>query len=116
MRGENHPQWNPNLKDEDRDESLRFSPECKQWKRQVLKRDNYTCQISGQKKRLRVHHIESWGENELLRFVISNGITISDSIHKLFHRLYGYGKNTALQFEEFKQKLKENPDILEKLT
>ena len=61
-------------------------------------------QISKETGKIVVHHIESWNCNPNLRLNINNGITISVKLHKLFHKIYGNGNNTRLQFEEFKQK------------
>ena len=34
------------------------TPEFRKWKNEVFKRDNFTCQICGSKKRLEAHHIK----------------------------------------------------------
>ena len=60
------------------------------------------CQISGQKDiKLVVHHLNAWGSSPDERFDIHNGITISEELHKLFHKYYGRGNNTKEQFDEF---------------
>ena len=47
------------------------------------------------------HHLESWDQNFNLRFSISNGVVLEKKIHKKCHDLYGFGKNTIDQFEQF---------------
>jgi 5-methylcytosine-specific restriction endonuclease McrA len=82
-----------------RDEGYAF------WRRKVYERDHFTCQITGIKKSgdLVAHHLNSYNSDIKCRFNIDNGITLLSSIHKLFHKQYGYGNNTREQFEEFKK-------------
>ncbi|MDP2683518.1 MAG: hypothetical protein Q8P20_00525 [bacterium] len=35
------------------------------------------------------------------RFDLNNGITLCQLHHEYFHRVYGSGRNTKYQFEEF---------------
>lgn len=105
-KGENSSRYNHNLTQEDRIKR-RWLPEFCEWRKKVYQRDNYTCQVSGQKSSsktggLCAHHLASWIDNKQLRFEISNGITLSREIHILFHKLYGQGYNTVSQFNEFK--------------
>lgn len=70
---------------------------------------DYTCDISGIRGcTLVAHHLDGWDEHIDKRFDISNLICISESIHKEFHKKYGYGKNTKEQYEEFKLNYKED--------
>ncbi len=93
--------WNPNLTDEERQERRDFRG-YDEWHRGVLKRDNYTCQVSGERGgRLAVHHLYSWASHKELRVDPTNGITMKENLHNLFHRLYGKGKNTPEQYHEF---------------
>lgn len=85
--------------------SDRFSdPRHIRWARSVKKRDGYRCQIC---KRtgvyLNAHHMNSYGAYEDQRFSLFNGVTLCSRCHKDFHDTYGYGKNTYVQFEEFKK-------------
>lgn len=75
------------------------------WKQQVLKFYNYKCFITGvintHKTPLACHHLESWDINPEFRFNCQNGVVISKKIHTAFHKKYGFGQNTTLQFEKF---------------
>lgn len=106
--GENNNSFNPNLTEEDRESRRRDITNVgySKFRSEVLKRDNYTCQITGltiKETELEVHHLESYNLNKEKRVEISNGITLSKEVHKLFHKIYGYGNNTLEQFEEFKK-------------
>lgn len=98
---ENNPSYNPDLDEEDRRLKRRIFG-YKNFRDEVLKRDNYTCQITGEKDcELEVHHLNGYDNFKKLRLDIENAITISKKIHSLFHKIYGYGDNTKEQFEEF---------------
>jgi len=93
--------WNPNLTEEDRQQTRKF-PKYIEWRNEVYKKDNYICQKCNQYGGdLNAHHIESYNNNIELRIEISNGITFCIDCHKNFHHLYGYGNNTQNQLEEF---------------
>ena len=103
LKGEKHALWRFDLTKEDREFSRGKvnNPRWKAWVKRVLKRDNYKCQLSGVSGTLATHHLEAWNSNPSQRFLTSNGIAISKPLHKLFHKLYGYGDNTKKQFREF---------------
>lgn len=73
------------------------------WVRKVKERDNKTCQLSGIKSNLIAHHLNNYDNYIEERFDLKNGITISENLHKLFHKLYGKN-STKEQFQEFKQR------------
>lgn len=58
------------------------NPAYKQFRKEVLKRDNFTCQMCKSKKRLNVHHIIKWSSAASLRFDVANGITLCSICHK----------------------------------
>ena len=77
------------------------------WRKAVLERDNFTCQITGQHGgKLEVHHINNFADFPELRLDVNNGITLSKKIHREFHRIYGRHNNTREQLEEFAKLLK----------
>ncbi len=55
----------------------------KRWRKAVLARDGYKCRWPKCKckYRLQCHHIKSWAKFPLLRYIISNGITLCKSHH-----------------------------------
>jgi predicted restriction endonuclease len=65
---------------------MQFSTDQK-WKQQVLKRDDYTCQVPncGAQTNLDAHHIQSRRQRPDLRRVLSNGVTLCRAHHNYFH-------------------------------
>lgn len=109
--GVNNNNYNPNLTDEDRLRSNRYTlkgGKISKFREGVYERDNYTCQIcsarngSGKKIILNAHHLDGWNWCKEKRFDIDNGITLCNECHSDFHRKYGSGDNTKEQFEEYK--------------
>lgn len=108
FKGINNPSYNPDKTDEERIIE-RKHPEYYQWRTAVYKRDNWTCQITNVKgNNIVAHHLNSYNLDKKHRTDVENGITISERIHTLFHKEYGYGNNTKEQFEEFKQRYYNN--------
>lgn len=106
--GEKNGMYNPNLTDEEREIMYKDKrgDEYNYWRRKVYERDLFTCQVTGEKSKGNIvaHHLDGYNWCIEKRFDIDNGITLCEEIHKLFHKLYGYGNNTKEQFEEFKQR------------
>lgn len=74
--------------DEDDKTKQRNSPEMQQWRKDVYARDDYTCQMCGDRadKRhpvcLNAHHIIKFSDSRQLRFDINNGITLCEQCHR----------------------------------
>lgn len=109
--GEKHHNWRFDLSEEERgrlfSEGDRYKlPEYTKWRNEVYKRDNYTCQITGEirggKGGIQAHHLYNFRDHPNKGYDIDNGITICTWLHKLFHKLYGKRNNTPADFEEFK--------------
>jgi len=67
----------------------RYRPEMESsvyidWRKKILKRDGFACQMPRCKvrKRLQVHHIVPWSESANLRYETSNGVTLCYNCHK----------------------------------
>lgn len=111
-KGENSPCWKHDKTQKERSND-RSSFEYNQFVKDVMARDNYTCQITGvisNGHNLVVHHIDGYNWCKEKRTNVDNGIVLCKQIHKLFHKLYGQGDNTEEQFNEFLE-LIENGDI-----
>jgi hypothetical protein len=113
MKGENHPQYNPDKTDEERLMGRYvIGDSIVKWRNEVYKRNNYTCQscysIGG---RLNAHHLDGWNWCKEQRFNVENGVTLCEDCHNDFHKVYGRGNNTKQQFEEFKQAKKNNEQL-----
>lgn len=102
--GKNHPRYDETISDEDRINKRQYQ-EYYDFIDTVLKRDNYTCQLSGQVGgKLVVHHLNGYHWFKEGRVDPNNAITLSEEVHKMFHDIYGRTNNTKEQFEDFIEK------------
>jgi hypothetical protein len=103
-RGENSPMWDDSIPNEIRYQSRAY-PEYKLWRKNVLKRDNYTCVCCNEfvGKNGNVHHLDGYNWCIERRIDIDNGVTLCSDCHLRFHSIYGFGFNTYDQFNEFLQ-------------
>jgi 5-methylcytosine-specific restriction endonuclease McrA len=63
------------------------SEKYKNWRLQVFKRDNFTCQRCSQKgSYLNAHHVKPWGLYPSHRYNIDNGITLCYRCHTYVHK------------------------------
>ena len=73
---------------------------------QAMERDNYTCQITGKKGNVVVHHLNSYNTHKELACDLDNLISLDVDFHKLYHDTCGRGNNTAEQFWKFVEEYK----------
>ena len=101
--GKNHPNYDPNKTDEERlKRRYTFNYGSQRiWSKQIMERDNYTCQICNKGGNLNAHHLNGWNAFPEQRFDLDNGVTLCADCHKEFHSEYGYGDNTREQFDEY---------------
>jgi 5-methylcytosine-specific restriction endonuclease McrA len=73
-------------------------PVYKSWRTKVYKRDKFTCQMPGCKKKkyLNAHHIQKWASASTLRFDIDNGITLCYGCHK---KVTGHEQHYQILFQ-----------------
>jgi len=74
---------------EPRDPIVRKDLSFKKWRKEVWKRDNYSCVYCGSNKNLNAHHILSVSKHFDFALFINNGITLCVSCHKAEHQLNG---------------------------
>ena len=104
LRVEREGKWEnievEHLTDEERD---RIRPkESMAWSLQVKQRANFTCAISGVRRvPLESHHLWNYAYYPEKRLNLSNGVCITQELHRLFHKTYGKVNNTPEQFSEF---------------
>lgn len=96
QRGPLSPLWNPNLTDEER-RNRRSTSKVNQWRAEVLRRDEFTCQVCGKADLadLVAHHLNGYTAFSAQRFEVRNGITLCKACHKAFHLWHGWGSKTA---------------------
>jgi len=69
---------------------LRGRIEIKNWRWEVFKRDNFTCQHCGKTQTyLHAHHIKEFVNYPKLRDIVTNGITLCIHCHKIEHKKIG---------------------------
>lgn len=98
--GENHPNWNHNLTNEDRINRGRRYCGYARWAKKI-KSMNDKCCICGNNKNLHAHHLESYSSNPDLRLNLNNGATLCREHHVMFHSIFGIKNNTKKQFDAF---------------
>lgn len=114
--GENAPNYNPDLTQEERDLKRNYigKDNIARWRNSVFERDNYRCVCCGEKGRINAHHKDGWHWCKERRIDIDNGVTLCEEHHKEFHKIYGNKNNTEEQFNEF-YKMKTGQDYENKL-
>jgi hypothetical protein len=102
LSGEANPNWNKDLTDVDR-QSAKYGRGM-QWQKLkafILRREQRTCQISGQQGgKLAPHHLYGWGTHPERRFDPHNIILIAQRWHDLYHSMFGLG-HTVHTYETF---------------
>ena len=107
--GINHPNYNPNLSEEDRIYKRNY-PEYVNMVKSVLARDNYTCQCCGKKSDadMEVHHLYGYASYPEYRLDQTQALSLCDNCHISFHNWYcnkhgikNKGKCTRLDYEEW---------------
>ena len=94
-------------------ESERMSNENVQWRKQVFDRDKYTCKCCGLTNSgdLNAHHLNGYHWDIENRYNIDNGVTLCEVCHKDFHSIYGRGKNTVDEYNEFIEDIQNDWEI-----
>jgi hypothetical protein len=64
---------------------IKRSLEYREWRKEVLKRDNFTCRKCFKKNSRIAHHIKPFALFIELRFAIDNGMTLCYDCHKKIH-------------------------------
>ena len=94
--------YNPDIPDSVRNTDRNYDPRNRKFVHDVMERDDYTCQICGQRSgNLAVHHLNGWHWDIDNRFNLDNGVTLCQAHHKDFHHKYGKTNNTKEQFDEY---------------
>lgn len=102
FRGENHPNWNPGLTQEFRENKRRRIDGIPEWRVSVFSRDDFTCQkCKSRGGKLHAHHIRNFADNKDLRVEVSNGSTLCADCHRDFHKHYGHRNTNEEQLKEY---------------
>ena len=93
----------PELSESDREanKERRADPRNTEWVDFVLKRDGHVCQACGARGYVIAHHKNAWALFPESRFDVTNGVTACFGCHSDFHSIYGSGRNTEQQWNDF---------------
>lgn len=91
--GEKHPRWITDRSAlKSRYHSVRQSKEMAEWRTSVFSRDDWTCQLCGDRSRvghpvtLNAHHILRFIDRHDLWFDVANGVTLCEPCHQMTKR------------------------------
>lgn len=87
MQGPNNPNWKGGITE--KNSLIRNSYEYVEWRNAVYARDNYCCQMCGdkcEKGNIVAHHVESFFDHPTQRFEVLNGATLHRSCHLAHHK------------------------------
>jgi len=83
-KGKDHPNWRGIKSEVNR---LRGQAKYKKWSRDIMERDNFTCQICGKRGgTLNAHHLLSFTDYAEYRYEMWNGVTVCRKCHAKLHR------------------------------
>lgn len=102
-RGKLSAHYNHNVSDEERAKDRRYDAQIHGWRKEVYRRDNYTCVKCGDARggNLNAHHKDGYAWCIDRRYDIENGATLCETCHRGFHSAYGNRDNTESQFNEW---------------
>ncbi len=90
---------NESFKRENKQPHRHIGYEYKEWRTEVLKRDNYTCiKCDEPKENMVAHHLLSFSKYEREKYNVDNGVTLCAECHNKFHKLYGLSDFTQINF------------------
>lgn len=95
MSGENSPLWDNDTTEEERVVGRRY-PEYRQYIKDVLRRDQYTCQICGSTDDIEVHHMYSYKHHQKYRIDTEFGLSMCKCCHADFHSWNGGKRNPCI--------------------
>lgn len=102
-RGKQNPNFNPNLTEADRTLNRMLTLGYMDWIKTVYARDSYCCQVCGSSRNLNAHHLDGYADHPAVRVDPSNGVTLCQKHHFLFHKKWGRKHNTRSQYNQFYQ-------------
>lgn len=105
--GENNSQWNPDRTHEQRIKE-RKTLQYSNWRKSVYEKDGYKCKICGDSTggNLVAHHLHSYSKEPTRRYKTTNGMTLCNNCHNLYHTTYGWRNANPEDFCDFIIKMK----------
>lgn len=100
-KGDEHPNWKGGITPDYI--TARSAPAFKEWRRDVFRRDKYTCQKCGDDSggNLNAHHIVGFAQSESMRLDVKNGTTLCRECHLDFHKTYSFKTFTSDNLYEY---------------
>ena len=81
VKGEKNVNWKGGVTPENH--KIRKSKAYKEWRFNVMKRDNFTCMVCKFQGYINAHHIKRFEDFKELRFDVNNGITLCPQCHRI---------------------------------